>query len=236
MTLAAKYIAARLDMQAEERHKTRPRRDYLGASVIGHACDAYCVMDMMGWPTAKKGSTIRAGELGHHIEAKVIDDLRLAGFSVLGVDGKQIEFTLRHGRFRCHLDGILSDKSDPRVLEIKSAKHSTFLAVKKKGLRDGHRMYYDQITAAMGLSEINRTVFIMLDKDTGETYCEEVHFDPFHWSYIQIKIDRLLDHTDEVQRVSASREYWRCKQCDRVSWCWGKKPPVGTWMPKERTP
>lgn len=235
--LIAQNIVSALDIAAEVRHRVKPPRNYLGASVIGHACDAYCVMDMLGWPTKKKPSTIRAGELGHIIEDIVIDSLREIGLNVLSRDPDthgQYEFTSHDGRFQVHLDGFVFIDGDSHVLEIKSAKHSRFLPIKNKGLKAGDRLYYDQVTAAMGMSEVHEAAFIVLDKDTGEFYSEIVEFDPFHWAYIQMKIDRILAMKD-IERIAGTREYQRCKMCDRADWCWGKTPPVGEWMPNPKT-
>ena len=238
MSIRAARIIASLDMLAEQEHAHRPGRDYLGASVIGHACDAYCAMDMRGWPTRKKAATIRAGKLGHVIEAMLIAELKDVGLEVTTVDpatGQQFEYTSHDGRFRCHLDGLIVISGETYVLELKSAKHSRFLKMKGKNLRESDRLYYDQVTTAMGMSEVHQAVFIVRDKDTGETHCEIVALDPFHWSYVTTKIDRILN--GDCQKISNTPDYWRCKQCDRAIWCWGKGPPpgCGSWIPQERT-
>lgn len=236
MTLLAASIVAKLDLFAEKKHAMlRPGRDYLGASVIGHACDAYCAMDMRDWPTKKKGSTIRAGDLGHLVEGLVIDWLCQIGLTVMSVDpktGEQFEFTSHHGKFRCHPDGFVAVGGQSYVLEVKSAKRSRFLKMKGKGVREGDRLYYDQVMTAMGMSKVHKTLFVVFDKDSGEFHVEIIDFDMFHWAYIQTKIDRIID--GGAEKVSTSPDYWRCKQCDRAMWCWSKKPPVGSWMPQER--
>jgi hypothetical protein len=84
----------------------------------------------------------------------------------------------------------------------------------------------------MGMSKVHKTLFVVFDKDSGEFYVEIVDFDIFHWSSITVKIDRIID--GGAEKVSTSPDYWRCKQCDRATWCWGKTPPVGAWMPQER--
>jgi hypothetical protein len=236
MSLVATRIVSQLDLLAERKHKTRPAREYLGASVIGHACDAYCAMDLHGWPTKKKASTIRATWLGTLIETLLLDALREIGLSVQAVDPmteQQYVYASHGGKFRCHPDGFVRIGSDLYVLELKSAKHSRFLKMRGKGIRDGDRLYYDQVMTAMGMSKVHKTLFLVLDKDSGEFYCEVIEFDPFHWAYIQMKIDRVL--AGGCEKISSTPEYWRCKQCDRATWCWGKKPPVGTWMPEEKT-
>ena len=240
MSILASRIVAQLDLMAESKHKTRPRRDYLGASVIGHPCDAYCAMELHGWPTLKKASTIRAGTLGSVIEYMVIQELRDAGFIVTANDpvtGEQFEFTFpaHGGVFLCHPDGFIAVYGEDYVLEVKSAKHSRFTKIVNNGVKRADPIYYDQVTAAMGLSSVHKAVFIVRDKDGGETHCEILELDPFHWSYIQTKIDRILG--GECQKISSTPEYYRCKQCDRARWCWGRgAPPVGTWKPQEKPP
>jgi hypothetical protein len=103
MTLLAASIVAKLDLFAEKKHAMlRPGRDYLGASVIGHA-DAYCAMDVR-LADQKKGSTIRAGisapgrRAGHRLAHQI-------GLTVMSVDpktGESLEFTSHHGVPRCH--------------------------------------------------------------------------------------------------------------------------------------
>lgn len=233
--LLASKIVSRLDALAEQNHKTRPVRDYIGGSVIGHACDAYIMMDMRGWPTVKKASTIRAAKLGHVMETMIVDELIEAGLIVITVNpttGEQYEYTSHGGRFQCHLDGFVTVSGETHVLEIKSAKHSRFIKMQREGIRTGDRLYYDQVMTAMAMSGVHRAVFLARDKDSGATHCEIVEFDPMHWAYIEMKISRLLA-SDKAERIASSPEYHRCKMCDRATWCWSDKPPVGTWMPED---
>jgi hypothetical protein len=237
-SLRAARAIATLDMLAEYKHSHRLVRGYLGASIIGHACDAYCAMDLRGWPTKKKPSTIRAAWLGQLVELLLLEAFSEAGFEVQAVDpatGKQYEFTSHDDKFRCHPDGFVTLDGVRHVLEIKSAKRSRFLKMQGKGIREGDRIYYDQVMTEMGMSEVHQALFLVMDKDSGEFYAEIIEFDPFHWAYIQMKIDRVLD--GGCEKISSAPEYWRCKQCDRATWCWekGKPAPVGVWRPQEKT-
>jgi hypothetical protein len=162
----------------ESRDRQRSR---LGLSEIGHPCKRYLWYRHHGYQgPAIDGQTLRLFSLGNVIEAHLIDDLRSAGYQILGM---QDPVKLSYGD--CHLfghcDGIISglvESDRPHLLEIKTANEKSFKLLKKaNSYEKWSPKYKGQIHAYMlGLS-LARALVLVYDKNTSEIYSERIRFD-----------------------------------------------------------
>ena len=87
------------------------RRDYIGASLIGHPCSRHIWYRYHGYPSDSfDAETLWRFEDGHRIEEIVINRLRqVPGVQIWDKqpDGSQYSFRALGGKFGGHLDGVI---------------------------------------------------------------------------------------------------------------------------------
>lgn len=227
--LKASEIVQKID-DGYDRDLREKARDYIGASIVGHSCDALLAFSLRGFPNVEPMARLkRIFGLGHVIEELVVEDLKKRAdvrvWEVDGMTGKQFTFTDFGGHVVCHTDGMIQlDDADDEVmiLEIKSMNaslHDKFVA---KGVKYSHPSYYAQLQFEMGLSGIERSFFIAYNKNTSLYHAEIVEFDPFEYSYLRERVRRVFD--GEAAKISADETDWRCRDCFKRGVCWDDAP------------
>lgn len=163
------------EMYAAAERGRNKSRGYLGMSEIGHACDRRLWLSFRGYPgNDPDGRLIMLFELGDMIETQVVRLLNAAGFTV---KDQQRGFKIHNGFFRGHWDGeVCGVTKQPHVLEVKSANDRRFAAFKKHGVRETYPTYYCQAICYMGYSNLDRALFVIMNKNTSEIYTERVYF------------------------------------------------------------
>ncbi len=218
-----------------ERQK-QPRREYLGASMLGNACTRRIQYEYAGAPKDEgadfDGQTLRIFDAGHQFEALSIKWLRAAGFALLTekADGKQFGFSVAKGRIKGHIDGVIvggpSFLSYPMLWEHKALKDKSWQDVVKRGLAISKPLYAAQLALYQGympdLAQ-NPALFTALNKDTEELYHELVPFDCSLAQSVSDKAVNILRATEAGQllpRMAANPDYYECKFCPYAKRCW----------------
>tara|TARA_B110000046_G_scaffold10626_1_gene10637 strand:- start:45050 stop:45862 length:813 start_codon:yes stop_codon:yes gene_type:complete len=211
--------------------KREKARRYLGASIIGTACEAVLGFNLRGFPNEPPNPRLkRIFNLGHILEDVVVKDLKekakLRLWEVDALTGKQHTYQEWGGHIVCHTDGLVEDESDGTVmvLEIKSMNDASFSKFKKSGVKVSHPQYFGQVQMMMGMGELQQTLFVAINKNNCEYHVEVVDFDDFEYSFIKSKIERAL--SGQVRKISTDETDWRCKGCFKRGVCWGDKEVV----------
>ena len=226
----AQTIIAAID-QSYEQEQDAPARCYIGASIIGHDCDAAIAFNLRGFPNTTPDPQLkRIFKLGHLIEDVVIADLKRVestlGIQIQDVDiatGKQWTYKTFGGHVSCHTDGIVATADEQLILEIKSMNDGLFNTFYNRGVQRSHPHYFAQVQMYMGMSGLKRTLFIAYNKNRSQYHAEIVDFDPFEWAALQYRIERAV--MNQVSRVAHDRSDWRCKGCFKRDVCWEKVQP-----------
>lgn len=213
MTSLKEYQEDRVTLEVYEacarRVAAEPRRGYLGMSQIGKPCERALWLDINGAervPTP--GRTARIFDCGHATEARVIADLRAAGFVI---DGDQDGFEDFDGRFRGHRDGVIHGVTkQPHLLEIKSANDASFKNFKKNGLKS-KPVYEAQMQCYMGYGGQERGLFVVENKNNQEIYTERVYFDRQKFDDLKAKAGRILAAAEAPDKITDETE---CRFCD----------------------
>jgi len=219
----------------------REKRNYLGASLIGGACERQIQYQAMHAPRDPgKGfppRVLRCFERGHWLEAYAVKLLRNAGFILLDVDprtGQQWEFTLMGGRVAGHYDGIIpmwrgpgaSPIPLPVLWECKCLnKNSAGKAVKDK-LRVSHNKYFNQVQINMGEYGLSHCLFTICNADSMEFHHELIPYEPSAHKAMVERAGRVLlamDMGEMLVRGFPDRSAFECKYCDWSDQCWGNK-------------
>jgi hypothetical protein len=116
-----------VDAALMDENAAHPRREYLGGSRVGHACERALQFEFAGAPKDEgadfPGRTLRIFAIGHVLEDLAIKWLRAAGIDLYtrkgnDPDGQQFGFSVAGGRIRGHVDGIIAGGPMRAVFEV----------------------------------------------------------------------------------------------------------------------
>lgn len=228
-------IAPIVDQRIRERREREPARSYLGASRWGVACERQLGYEFHRAPKDKgfSGQLYRVFDAGHDYEERVVEYMRLAGFTLVNEndDGKQIGFMVADGKLGGHCDGIIQDGPIklpyPLVFECKSLNDKSFNDTKKKGVKESKPIYYVQIQTYCAYFDIpGGGLFVAINKNNGEIYYEHVPFDALAAQEASDRALRVVktEAPEELSRISGDPSDFRCKFCDYSETCWSDKP------------
>ena len=207
--------------------KPQEHRPHMGASLIGHACERSV---WLTWRWALKpefsGRILRLFSTGQREEARLLEELRGIGAQVWDRDpdtGDQFRVSALNGHFSGSLDGVAKGLPEaPKstaVLEFKTHSNKSFNDLVKKGVRESKPQHYDQMTVYMGLMEIDRAMYIGVNKDTDDMHTEWVHFDSDRYAVLMARAERLVGMTEPPPRISEDAAYFTCKMCSFWKHC-----------------
>ena len=226
-------------------NSSRPRREYLGGSRVGHACERALQVEFAGAPKDDgadfPGRTLRIFAIGHVLEDLAIQWLRAAGIDLYtrkgnNPDGEQFGFSVAGGRIRGHVDGIIAGGPDalklgvPALWECKTMNAKNWRETVKNGVAVAKPIYAAQIAlyqaymdaAVLGLAS-NPALFTAINKDTAELHHELV---PFNAELAQrmsdraVRILRATDAGELLPRLARDRDHFECRMCAYAERCW----------------
>lgn len=225
---------------------TRPRREYLGGSRLGHACERALQFEFAQAPKDEgadfPGRTLRIFAIGHALEDLAIKWLRAAGLDLYtrkgnDPDGQQFGFSVAGGRIRGHADGIIAGAPEalklgvPALWECKTMNAKNWRETVKSGVAVAKPIYAAQIAlyqaymdaSIPGLAQ-NPALFTAINKDTAELHHELV---PFNAELAQrmsdraVRILRATDAGELLPRLARERDHFECRMCAWANRCWG---------------
>jgi hypothetical protein len=188
-------------------------RDYIGASIVGSECLRKIWYEFKGYegdsiPT----KTRRTFEIGKRLEGLILDWLEHAGLQI------KRDWGALHSKdapeLQGHLDSVWMKGSMPHaVIEIKTAKDTSFNTFVSKGLKLWNPQYYAQVQAYMGMSEIYDGYIVVLNKDTSSLSDEQVIFDANFYKALEDKASLISRAPLEPPRINNSPLWYQCKMC-----------------------
>lgn len=242
-------VNQKIDEGVLARRAREPKRNYLGASLLGDPCTRRLVYTKMGVEPdeAFTARTLRIFDIGHGMEDFVGEQFGLgeeqvfkdaaarwfrdAGFQLLTKDkaGKQFGWDALGGQIQGHIDGVLVD--GPRIdglgyaalWETKALNKKNWSKMKKHGVKIGSELYHGQVQLNMGYLSVFQTVFTCVNKDSQEVSHELVGFDP---AVAQRLSDRALEIVTMASkgelppRIATQPDFYICRMCSRKQRCW----------------
>lgn len=212
---------------------SEPTRGYLGASIIGHECDRFLWFTFRGCVTKNfDGRMYRLFERGKREENVFISELQGIGCEVHATDesGNQFEVTACGGHFKAHMDGcafgIPEAPKTWHVLEFKTFggtedESKDFGKVKESGVKVAKPLHYAQMMVEMGLTKMERALYLAAKKATDELYAERVRYVASEHKAIISRAERIIKRTQPCERMTTRSDDYRCKFCDAKDLCWG---------------
>lgn len=192
-------------------------RGYLGMSEIGKPCDRQLWLSFRGYSHLPlDGRMIMLFDLGDQIEQRTIHWLTLAGYKI---EGQQEGFTAHFGLFRGHCDGVIHGVTQkPHILEIKSASDKRFKSFKSFGVQVVEPTYYCQAQCYMGYANIDRTLFVIINKNTSEIYTERLYFYQDAFDALHRRAYDIIT-SNNVPPMAFDEDSIECKWCDYKMHC-----------------
>ena len=241
----AELLNDAVDTALTAENASRPRREYLGGSRVGHACERALQFEFAGAPKDEgadfPGRTLRIFAIGHALEDLAIRWLRAAGIDLYtrkgnDPDGQQFGFSVAGGRIRGHVDGIVAAAPDtltlgvPALWECKTMNAKNWRETVKSGVAVAKPIYAAQIAlyqaymdaGVPGLAS-NPALFTAINKDTAELHHELV---PFNAELAQrmsdraVRVLRATDAGELLPRLARDRDHFECRMCAWANRCW----------------
>lgn len=187
-------------------------RDYIGASIIGSDCLRQIWYEYKGYKVNEvSDATRRNWAIGKKLEGLMIEWLEDASVGVVITD--RTFTSTKAPYFQGHIDAVVIFGTTSAILEIKTAKNSSFNTFVNKGLQAWSPQYYAQVQTYMGMSGIHQAIILVLNKDNSCLSDEFIAFDEDYYQRLEEKAKMIADAVIEPPRVNSSPLWYQCKGC-----------------------
>lgn len=231
---AEQQIIARI-YSAIEKEKAEPELylGRLGSSSIGAECLRQVWLDWRGFAREQfEGRMLRLFETGHLQEARIVEDLRRAGFAIWDkqADGRQFEFTDPTGHLVTKIDGVIrgvpGGEDEPRLLEVKTHNKNSFSSLVKKGVKEAKPLHYAQMQISAALGGFGPALYVAVCKDDEQFHVEQVHADPTEQARLQRRVIKLVEARLRPAGISDDGSSYGCKYCAMKAVCTREAEPL----------
>jgi hypothetical protein len=193
-------------------------RNYIGASIIGSPCLRQIWYEFKGIKTDNVPNKLkRTWNIGKYLERYVINLLEACGLTIIS-NQHILDYTdseLHY--FKGHCDGLIVNKKS--LLEIKTANDTNFRNFLNHGLKKWNPKYYAQIQAYMGMSGLFKAYLLVLNKDSSETWDEQIEFDAIFYGILREKAQSIYEAKTIPPRINNSPLWYQCKMCQFRTTC-----------------
>ena len=215
-----------IDEAILNRSSSEKKRDYMGGSILGTECDRQL------WYMYKMPFTVddpklqRIFDMGHIFEDYIIRLLRDAGITVHCTDTNGDQFGFVDGPIAGHIDGVLEglpESSKPHLFEAKSANDKNFKQAVKLGLEKWNNKYWAQVHIYMLKMNLEKCLFVVINKNTQELYFERVTLDKHVANHYLLRGKEIAAMDELPDRKYNSSTFFKCKFCNNRKECWELK-------------
>lgn len=228
-----------MDRTWKEKKDGEPRRQYLGASIVGGPCERQIAYQWHNTPKDDDGFSgrlYRIFDRGHKGEDRMAEYLRTAGFELVThrADGSQFGFSALGGKFSGHIDGIIHggplNITYPCLWENKVLNHKSWNDLFNHGLQKSKPVYFTQANLYMAYMELESCLFTAENADTCEVYAEVVPLDVAHAQAMSDRAVRVIASTlpTDLARCTCDKSDFRCKLCSWSKTCWQENQAPAT--------
>lgn len=214
-------IVKKIDKSLQDSISTQQPRTYMGASILGKECDRQLWYEYHQ-PIANNNPRIeRIFNLGHLLEEYVIKLLKNSGFIVHNDDGSG-QYGFKDEELAGHVDGVIMIEGVPHLLEIKSASDKRFNEMVKKGVHLSDPTYYTQMQVYMKYMELDKGLFIVINKNDSSIHTEIIDYDPIEAEWAVNRGKGLAKTKELPERKFKSSAFLQCKFCNHREKCWNE--------------
>lgn len=200
-------------------------RSHLGASQIGKECERALWLGWRWTYTRKFQARIRRlFNRGHQEEARFLALLDMIGVQFYQPeDGSQERISDHAGHFGSALDGVLWDVPDcpgEWVLgEFKTHNTKSFCELVVKGVQVSKPEHYAQIQTCMARRGIFKCLYIAVNKNDDDIFCQVVEYDERNASSYLLRGRNIIVARAAPKRISEDPSHFKCTICDCKQRC-----------------
>lgn len=210
----------------------------LRPSELGHECTRYLYLSFY-WATPPEkpdGRVQRVFKRGLREEDRLLDDLRVAGVTVVDKDsatGKQYTVEAVEGHVFGFLDGAAIDPNgrylpaqEWHVAECKSHSERSFRALEKEGLQKAHPKHFAQMQLYMHITGMPAALYCARNKNNEQDLFIRISYDESYAKRLVKKAEGIVSSAVAPERISADPNFFVCRICPQADVCHGKKKPL----------
>lgn len=224
-------------------------RSHLGASIIGRECARDIWYSWRwATKKLFSGQMLRLFNRGHIEEGRFIALLLTIGCQVYQQDGDGKQYRIAHaddhmggsgdgvviglpdlvagqpalGEFKTHNEKSFSELAGSnwrKHLDYKLGLSKTAIQFDGAGVRDAKPEHYSQMQVYMRKMQLAVCLYVAVNKNTDDIYCELVALDSTHADVMLERGDKLVDMPGPPKGISESPGYYKCKFCDHMGVC-----------------
>ncbi|HEV2608501.1 MAG TPA: hypothetical protein VGT79_11030, partial [Xanthomonadaceae bacterium] len=105
------------------------------------------------------------------------------------------------------------------VAEFKTHNAKSFALLQKDGVAKAKPEHYAQMTIYMKWSQLDRALYLAVNKDTDELYAERIHYDEAEAERLEAKAERVIFAPEPPQGISNDPAFYKCKFCPASAVC-----------------
>lgn len=218
-------LAEKIYARWKQRGDAEPRRQHLGASIIGNRCkretwQQFRWVSEAGFP----GRIYRLFNTGKREEVRLIEDLKAIGIEVLG---EQVTFESDENPHLSATSDLIARGFEeapalPHIVSFKTTNRFDFQKLEKThSVKEVFPEYFDQVQLEMALSKkYDRAVVIIVCKDTDAIYSERVKL-------LSTSARELVSLAGKIvelgvpEKISEDAGHKECKYCVFMPQCHG---------------
>lgn len=200
-------------------------RSHLGASQIGRKCKRE-VWLMWRWAFKKqfKPRMLRLVNRGHLEEARFLALLEMIDVHIhMPEGGGQDRISDHGGHYGSALDATLygiPDAPGEWVLgEFKTHNTKSFCKLAVEGVKSAKPEHYDQMQSCMGRRGIHKCIYIAVNKNDDDLFCEMVEYDHTHEAAVRDTAADIITRRTAPPRISDDPSNFDCTYCDAQHRC-----------------
>jgi hypothetical protein len=232
---AQERFSALIDQDLQRAEQATPKRQYLGASRLGVACQRALQYEYAKAPVDAgrefSGQLLRIFRRGHVMEDCMIDWLRLAGFDLRTekANGGQFGFSLLDGKLQGHIDGVIVAGHDsyayPCLWENKCLNSKSWRDLEKNGLAVSKPVYAAQVAIYQAYLQLHEhpALFTAINADNMAIYAEWVPFDAALAQRLSDRALNIISATEAgelLPRGFTESTHVECRFCSWQDRCW----------------
>lgn len=225
MSITAETLKKRIDVKIVEAHEKEERRGHLGASQIGNKCYRY-LWHVLHWSYKEKfnAKQLRLFDRGSREEVRFLEWLKPIAQELYPVNpktNKQWRVSAFNGIFSGSCDGVAKIDDEWFLLEFKTHGDKSFKEFARHKVKECKPVHYDQLQVYMHLLNLNKCVYMAINKNTDELYIEIVHRDNLSADIILDRAKSVIEAESglDMPRISESPLWWECRMCEFTHIC-----------------
>ena len=226
---------ALMDQALQAAEQQAPKRQYLGASRLGVACQRALQYEYAQAPVDAgrefSGQLLRVFRRGHVMEDCMVEWLRLAGFDLRTEKpgGGQFGFSLLDEKLQGHIDGVIVGGPEgyayPSLWENKCLNSKSWRDLEKNGLAVSKPVYAAQVAIYQAYLQLHEhpALFTAINADSMAIYAEWVPFDAALAQRLSDRALNIISATEAgelLPRSFTDSTHVECQFCSWQNRCW----------------